>query len=483
MGSGSKRSPMDNMLICRIIDSVNKYKLIEKGDGVVVGVSGGPDSVCLLHALCSLSEQLNIRIYAVHINHMLRGEESIADQRYVEDLCEKLGIPLYVRTFDIKSIAAEKGISLEEAGREVRYREFEKVCKEVGADKIAVAHNRNDQAETVLMHIIRGAGTGGLKGMDFKRGNVIRPLLGIDRKDIEEYCRLHGLSPRTDSTNLESIYTRNKIRLDLIPYINTQFGIDIEDNLCRMSRLIRDEDEFIENEAACVFRESIRMERTGQIWLDIPKLMNSHPAILRRVLRMAVRKIKGDLKGIENVHIEAAADLCILGETGKLIHLPSDIRISKSYDTLKVFIDSEKEKPRPFCIPVEVPGITLVEDLEAALIAEITTNGGSFSYKNMGDNRSLIQYFDYNSLNDGIYIRNRRNGDVFKPFKSRGTKKLKEYFIDSKIPRDARDKIPLIASGNEIVWIIGHKISDKFKVSENTKSILKLEYKVDRKNP
>jgi len=332
------------------------------------------------------------------------------------------------------------------------------------------------------MNIIRGAGTGGLKGMDFKRGNVIRPLLEVDRKDIEEYCRLHELNPRTDSTNLKSIYTRNKIRLDLIPYINRQFGTDIEDNLFRMSKLIKDDDEFIENTAACVFEESIRMEDAGQIWLDIPKLTDSHPAIIKRVLRMAVKSIKGDLKGIENVHIEAAVDLCISGETGKLIHLPSDIRISKSYDTLRVFINSENEKPKPFCISVEIPGITLVEHLGATLVAEIAINDGSFSYEKKIDNRSLTQYFDYNSLNDGIYIRNRRNGDIFKPFKSRGSKKLKEYFIDCKIPRESRDKIPLIASGNEIVWIIGHKISDKFKVSENTKSILKLEYKVGHNN-
>jgi len=465
------------MLKDRILDTINKYKLIEKGEGVVVGVSGGPDSVCLLHVLNSLSENLKLRLFAVHINHMLRGEEADADQKYVESLCEKLGVPLYVRSFDIGGIAAREGISLEEAGREIRYREFDKISRDVGADKIAVAHNRNDQAETVLMNIMRGTGMDGLKGMDFKRGNIVRPLLEIDRKDIEEYCRIHSLNPRTDSSNLESLYTRNKIRLELIPHMSRLSGTDITESLFRMSRLIKEDSEFIEDAAIQAFCESTSAKDAGEICLDVEKLKKNPPAILKRVIRLAVREIKGNLKGIENVHVEKAVDLCINGQTGKQIHLPSGLKISKSYNVLKISKIKDLKKTPAFCEQVKIPGTTVIEHLDAVLTADILPNDGDFSFQGNVKNRSLVQFFDYNRLYDGIYIRNRKNGDVFKPYKSNGTKKLKEYFIDCKIPKEIRDEIPVIACGNEIVWIIGHKISDKFIVTENTKNILRLEYK------
>lgn len=233
-------------MITRILDTIKKNGIIKKGDRVVVGVSGGPDSVCLLHVLWRLRKDFDLYIVAVHINHMLRGSESCRDENYVKSLCSELEIELQSICVDIKKVSKEKNMSLEEAGREERYRHFEIVADSVGASRIAVAHNKNDQAETVLMNIIRGSGLDGLKGMDYIRGRIIRPLLDIERNEIEAYCRENSLNPITDSSNLEDIYSRNKIRLNVIPYIDTLFGCNFVKSVDRLNRLVKDDIDFID---------------------------------------------------------------------------------------------------------------------------------------------------------------------------------------------------------------------------------------------
>lgn len=465
------------MLIGKVLDTITEYNLVEKGDGVVVGISGGPDSVCLLHVLHALSEQLGIKLYAVHINHMLRGSESDDDQRYVEKLCNQLGVPLYARAFDVKKVSLEKGISIEEAGREIRYGEFKRIAEYVNARKIAVAHNKNDQAETVLMHMLRGTGLDGLKGMNYKRDGIIRPLLGVPRKDIEEYCALYSLKPRIDRSNLENVYARNKVRLDLVPYINKLFETDITEILFKMSSLIRDDIDFIEKAVHAEYKDSMVMQKKGEIRLNIPKIRDKHPAMQKRIIRNAIKEIKGDLKGIESIHIESAVDMALRGNTGKLIHLPADIRIEKSYDQLKVYIKYTSGEFHIPCTPVTIPGVTEV-GIKGSLIHASIINDKKYMENIDGlGYKSMIQFFDYEKLKSGINIRNRKDGDVFKPYRSNGTKKLKEYFIDNKIPRETRESMPIVAKDNEVVWIVGHKISDKFKVTDNTKSILRLEFK------
>ncbi|MCX8129888.1 MAG: tRNA lysidine(34) synthetase TilS [Clostridia bacterium] len=461
----------------KVLNTIRKFNLVQSGESIIVGVSGGPDSVCLLHVLHTLIGELNINnIYAVHINHMLRGDESRLDEEYVVDLCEKLGIRLFSKSFDIKAISRGKSISIEEAGREVRYGQFEAVSAEVGAEKIAVAHNRNDQAETVLMHIIRGAGLEGLQGMEFRRGRIIRPLMEIERSDIEKYCSEKRLNPRTDSSNLKNIYTRNKVRLDLIPFIDNLFKTDITDKLVKASVLLRDDNNYINANVSRIFDQCVISRSRQDIQLDISAINSQHPAIKKRLVRNAVREVKGDLKGIENIHIEGTIAVIQSGKTGIEIHLPFNIRVRKSYNILRIFLHNGSEQvDTAFDRSLNVPGQTVGENQDTFIKAEIEEMIKDKDY-NKDAQYSLAKYFDYEKLKTGISIRTRKEGDIFKPYKSNGTKKLKEYFIDNKIPKEERARIPVIAKGNEIVWIIGHKISDKFKVTENTKSILKLEY-------
>jgi len=465
----------------RIFNIIEQYRLLDKGDAVVVGVSGGPDSVCLLHLLHTLSSNLDIKLFAVHINHMLRGAEADADEQYTEDLCKKLGVPLFIVKADVKSIAKEKGMSFEEAGREVRYREFEKYAEILGASKIAVAHNRNDQAETVMMHIIRGTGLGGLSGMEFRRGPIIRPLLGVGREDIEKYCRYAGLNPRTDSTNLESDYTRNRIRLELFPYIDEKFGANIVESLLRLSMHSAGDNSYLGQCAAEAYKKSMEEKEEGLVSLKLDELRKLHSAILVRVFRLAVADVAGDIDGIGSVHYKALSRLVEKGTTGMQAELPGGLRAAVSYGHIKIrsalaeTAKYDKQETVTFEKSIVIPGTTEIYELNAQIKSSIYSINAVDKNIRMGYN-SYVQFFDYDSLSRGIHIRNRRDGDIFKPFGSTGSKKLKKYFIDSKIPRETRGKIPLVCIGNEVVWIIGYKISDKFKVTENTRSILKLEY-------
>ncbi|NMB97714.1 MAG: tRNA lysidine(34) synthetase TilS [Clostridiaceae bacterium] len=515
-------------MLDRVRRTIAEYKLIEKGDNILVGVSGGADSICLLHILDYLSDEMGIKIYVVHINHLLRGDESNADEEYVKQLCDALGVKLFSISVNVKELAEKTNSSIEEAAREARYKEFQHLAQEIGNCKIAVAHNKNDQAETVIMNIIRGTGFDGIKGIDYVRGNIIRPLLNIDRKEIEEYCRQHNLKPRTDSTNLLNIYTRNKIRLDVIPFINANFNTNIVENITRMTELVRDDLSYLKSVSEKAYKKCLLKpdliksdpyaysayssygednESYNSILLDINKLKGLHKAILKRVLRIAVENVKGNIKDVESVHINKLISLCSDGRTGAEIHLPANIRAARSYDALKIYLhnkydeynkavknnkynETDKNKinecksnqsNKTALYKVNIPGVTQIDALNIELKGTIL-NKESFDiemFRKLGYN-SLIQFFDYEKIIEGqeVILRNRQKGDLIKPLKSKGTKKLKEYMIDNKISRDIRDNIMLLAKGSEIIWIVGYRISDKFKVTENTKSILKLEVKV-----
>lgn len=462
-------------MLDKVLKTIQMNRLIEKGDTVLVAVSGGPDSVCLLHVLYCLSGKMDFKLHALHINHGLRGQESDADEAYTREICKSMGIDLHVLAFNIYETSIKRHMSLEEAGREVRYREFGLLADEIGASRIAVAHNMNDQAETILMNMIRGTGLQGLCGMDYIRDRIIRPLLDISRIEIENYCEKNGLNPRIDSSNLKGDFTRNKVRLELIPQINRSFGGDLTESLYRMSIIVRNENDFLEEAAAKAFEECLHESGKDYISLKIERLSMLHNAMLGRVLRIAIRKVKGDLKGLESGHVEDISALAFRGRTGTSIQLPEGIRAGVSYSFLNIYSDKSEHEKVYFDMPLTIPGFTNIN--EARLSVEASFVDKAFKvdkYYNMGYN-SLVQFFDYDMLDRGINIRNRRNGDIFSPYGSGGTKKLKEYFIDKKIPRDAREKIPLVACGNEVVWIIGYRTSDKFKVTDNTKSVLKLE--------
>ncbi len=313
---GTNKQPVEE----QVYNCIKKYKLINENDKLLIGVSGGPDSICILHVLNSLKEKLKIQIYVAHVNHMIR-QEADTETKYVQEFCKNLGIDCFIKKTDVIQYAKEHKIGTEEAGRVIRYEFFDEIAKKVLANKIVTAHNSNDNAETVLLNILRGSGLSGLKGIEPIRDNkYIRPLIDTGRKDIEEYCTKHNLGPKIDKSNLESIYKRNKIRNDLIPYIEKEFNPNILKTINRLSEVATEENEYMEKIVKFAFediyiRASIASPFSevidqDEIILDLKKFNNLELVIKRRVIIYTINKVLGNTLGIEKVNIDEIIRLC-----------------------------------------------------------------------------------------------------------------------------------------------------------------------------
>ena len=298
----------------KILQTIKKYNLIKSGDGIVIGVSGGPDSICLLHILNEIKSELNFKIYVAHVNHMIR-EEADSETEYVKTFCEKLGIECFIKKIDILKQAEEQKKGTEETGRNERYIFFNEILEKTSSNKIATAHNNNDKVETILMNILRGSSISGLKGIEPIRDNkYIRPLIEIERKEIEEYCRINNLNPKIDKSNDENIYTRNKIRNVVIPYINKEFNPNIIKTINRLSEVATEENEYLNKITEKIYKE-IYVESSfptqyTQIILNLKKFNNLELVIKRRVILYTINELLGTTVGIEKINIDDIIKLC-----------------------------------------------------------------------------------------------------------------------------------------------------------------------------
>lgn len=294
-----------------IINTIKKYNLIEPNDIVLVAVSGGPDSMCLLDNLIELQKELQIKeIMVAHLNHMIR-EEAKSETEYVQEFCKKKNIQCFVKYVDIPKISEQQKIGTEEAGRKERYKFFEEVSEKTGANKIAIAHNKNDNVETVFMHMLRGSGVSGLQGIKpYKDGKYIRPLIKCERSDIEEYCRERNLEPKFDKTNNDNTYTRNKIRNELIPYLKKEFNPNIIQTMDRLSELITAEEQYMEDQTKRTYKELLLEEDRNKIILDLKMFNTLEYVIKSRVILYTIKMIFGTSQGVEKKHIEDIIKLC-----------------------------------------------------------------------------------------------------------------------------------------------------------------------------
>jgi len=291
------------MLKEKVKKTIVNYNLIEKNDSIVVGVSGGPDSITLLSILIQLKEEYNLTLYVAHVNHMIR-QNAIKDEEYVKQFCQKNNINFFVKKIDVVGKAKKEKKGIEETGREVRYNFFEEVLKKTKSNKIAIAHNLNDKAETIIMNAIRGSGLSGLKGIEPKRGKYIRPLIEIERKEIEKYCQENKINPRHDESNDDNKYTRNKIRNIVIPYIQKEFNSNIINNLNRLSEIVKENETFVENETTKVFKKIVVSEGKDKIEYNIKEFNNQEKVIQKRLILKGIETILGNMQGIEKVNIE-----------------------------------------------------------------------------------------------------------------------------------------------------------------------------------
>ena len=425
-----------------ILDFIKKHKLVKRGDVVGVGVSGGVDSMCLLHYLNSVKEQLDIEVVGIHINHGIR-EESFDEAKFVLEKCKEMGVRVYKFTIDSNKIAKEKKLSLETAAREGRYGVFDALVKKDIVDKIALAHHMSDQAETILMHLFRGAGVKGAKGMEpIRDGIYIRPMLNVSKKEILEYASMNNIEYVEDNSNNDNTYNRNYMRNVVMKDMLKRWPNAIE-AINSFSQTVCEDDDYIDSNLD--LNSLIVDNKVVQLPCSVFKL---HSAIYSRLVFKAFSLINVK-KDIERKHIEMIRDLALNLENGKKIKLPLDVTVRKEYGFLtfeNVYVEKPTLKKPNKCFSFDV------ENFGTVTIKRVKT-----------DNLTDGLYFDYRKVPKDAYWRFREDGDVFEKFGG-GTKKLKSVFIDKKIPVRKRDYIPVLASGNEVYVIAGVAISDKVKV-------------------
>ena len=297
----------------KVLETIKKYNMIENGEKVVLAVSGGPDSICMLDILNDIKNDetidINFEIVVAHVNHMIR-KEAEEDEKYVKKYCEEKRIEFYSKSIDVQKMANNNKIGVEEAGRKVRYDFFDEILEKTNAQKIAIAHNKNDKVETVLMHILRGSGINGLKGIEAKRGKYIRPLIECERNEIEEYCSKKNLQPRIDKTNFENEYTRNKVRNLLIPYIQKEFNPNLINTIDRLSNLVVEEENYMDQQVEKAYKEMLISENENEIQLDLKRLNIQEKVIKSRIILYTITRLFGNSQGIEKIHIEDIIKLC-----------------------------------------------------------------------------------------------------------------------------------------------------------------------------
>jgi len=507
----------------KVIDFIQLHSLIPRKETVVVGVSGGADSACLLHVLAKWRKGLGIKLHIAHLNHQLRGVESEADAEYVSNLAGSLGIPSTIDRQDVAAYRTERNCSIEEAARELRYAFLARVAGEVGAHRIAIGHTRDDQVETILMHILRGTGITGLcglapcspmaydsQGMSLptsplslrasplslraKRSNllVIRPLLDITREETTSYCQEHQLDPRIDSSNLSPSFFRNRLRLHLLPLLR-QYNPSVDQALLRLADIAKEDNAFIEQQASGLWDEVARQEN-NTIYLDKKQIAGLPIALQRHLLRAAVTKLAGDVRDIEASHIEAARSL-LNKPASKRISLPHGFICHGGYNELVIasppsVIASEARQsqlppcpfpPLPGEFPLKVPGKTVfpgwnvIASIVRERVASLSSRGALSTSERTGQS-TFVAHFDLHKTGTELFVRQRRPGDRFQPLGMNMPKKLQEFMVDSKIPRSWRSHIPIVCSLQQIIWVVGWRIDDRVKTTEASKEILRLEF-------
>lgn len=444
-----------------------QFNMFSEGDKVVVGVSGGPDSTTLLHLLCRLREKHNLKLWVAHLNHRIREKEAEEDKKWVKLFTQKLEVPLIIDVIDVPVLAKEKkGASLESVARQVRYNFLEHLANKVGADRIAVGHTASDQAETVLMRLIRGSGVDGLAGIPPVRGRVIRPLIRIFRWEIEDYCRRHNLIPRRDSSNKDLNFFRNRVRLELIPYLGNYYNPRVVETIYRTADLLQADKDFLDKLTQEARRKVVRKKKGREIVVNARAFLELPLSLQRRVIRHLLEELKGGLGGIKYSHIEQVLHLRE-GEGTKLTCLPGEVKVWRQYDE---FIFSRGgEGSFDFFSYLNIPGITRIPQLNMVLEAKVLSRPPACFPQD-----SYQAFFDLNKIPGQLYVRPRREGDKFVPLGMSEEKKIKDFFIDSKVPRFERDKVPILFSKQRIIWVVGYRIDERFKLDERSEKILYL---------
>lgn len=489
---------MADKIYNKVKNYINEYHMIEAGDLIAVGVSGGADSVCLLHLLQRLSKEIPYQLLAVHVNHGVRAEAA-EDAAYVEKLCRKLEISFYLQEVDMNSYAAEHKMSPEEAGRQLRYKIFEEALKQRKQNgehcKIAVAHNAEDRAETMLFHLFRGSGIKGLASIQPVRGRIIRPVLCLDRSEIEGYLAEYRLQYCQDSTNATDEYTRNKIRHHILPYARQEICAGAVVHMGELADKLSETERYLEGQAERLYEIYVEEpvswnEDTGGkpkcLRIQGAELLTQDPVMYKQVLLLCMEKLTPHRKDITGQHVAELVEL-IKRDGSKELSLPYGIKAYKEYGRLILYretnecISQSKGGETANQVYVVKPPTEVIVPGEGTYIFTILENNGLFCEKqqNIPQNR-YTKWFDYDKIIEAMLLRTRQQGDYLTIDDALHTKSIKQYMINEKIPKLQRDSMHLLTDGAHVLWVPGYRTSQRYKVEKSTKRILQVQLRGGR---
>lgn len=476
----------------RCNEYMKEYQMVEKGDTVIVGVSGGADSVCLLCMLADISSEWGLNLVAVHINHGLRGEEAKRDEEYVIELCEKLEVSLELYDRRVNQIAKERKQSEEEAGRDIRREILEEVCRKYKGQRIALAHHADDNGETMLMNLFRGTGVKGLCGILPVAGLYIRPLLWMRRKEIEDFLKERGIAFCTDSTNLELNYTRNKLRNHVISYVEDEINEKAVDHMNQTMEGLREVEAYLQDETKKAYIQTVSLWKDEDadygVYITIQKEAYeklSH-AIAVRVIYEAIVKTAGKAKDIGKVHVDAVEEL-MNNQVGREVHLPYDVKAKRTYQGVVLAVMDSKTlagaaqqvKEKEDNVDLEeiellIPGVTM-----ASPNCRIECRVFDLPEKCAFPEKAYTKWIDYDTIKNKLVLRSRRAGDRISVYADGKSQKLKQLLINEKIVASKRDDMLLIADGSEIVWAVGLRMSSRYQIKEFTNKVLEIRIQID----
>ncbi|KRE45448.1 tRNA lysidine(34) synthetase TilS [Paenibacillus sp. Soil724D2] len=464
---------MEIDLVAKVEQRIIEEKLVEPGDVVVVAVSGGPDSVGLLHVLFALAERYSWKLVVAHVNHQFRGAESDAEATFVGKLADDLGLPCEIGVIDVPAFIEETSLNGQAAAREKRYEFLHQIAAKYGAIRIAFAHHADDQAETVLMRILRGTGPSGLVGMPERRREkkveLIRPFLRIYKADIVNYCAQHEMTYCKDSSNELRKYFRNQIRLDVMPMLK-QYNEQLPESLNRLTDLMRAEDDYLAKEAEQVFH---RITTFKQAYCRIERrdFTELHVALQRRLIKLILNCLCLERDRLDFTRIESMRELILQDQvSNQVLQVDEQVYIVREYESIQFQTFAPSPKPYAYEVGVDTSELSLPE-VEAKLICSWVPTNSKETAANFSSATDV--FLDLDQLNLPLVVRSRRSGDRFEPHGLNGSKKVKDMFIDAKMPLSRRDVIPLLvdASG-QILWIAGFRRSKHALVGPDTVRVL-----------
>jgi len=509
-------------LIRQVRQTIDNHSMLLPGDTVVLGVSGGPDSLCMLHLLRDLADAYRVSLHAAHLHHGIRGQDADDDAAFVAGLCRSWAIPCKVEHADVPALARERGLAIEEAARQARYTFLGSQARAVGARSVAVAHNADDQVETVLMHFLRGAGLAGLRGMcplswmdelrlgtegqqapePDQRIRLIRPLLQVPRRQIEEYCREHGLEPRFDRSNLDQTYFRNRLRHELIPFLEG-YNPNVRQVVRRMAEVVAADYDLLRACLAETWPRVVRSESDLAIIFDL-KALRALPLGLRRsIIREGIHRLRRSLRNIDLVHVDDAVRLVRKGQVGSVATLPRHLALTLGYDQAVLagegFEVPRESRPRvgSGALVVPVPGTVSLPDGDFADIGRrprAISPRRSLRWRvttwiirrealpeDWARNRNpYLAFVDAAQVSAPLMLRQGREGDWFEPLGLRGRRQsLRDFYINAKIPRRERATVPLLVCGEDIVWVVGYRLDARYAITPDTERALVVRFAQD----